>query len=173
MKKLLLFICLCMLSGCFWHLRNPDEVPPQLKVVYLDDTFVDSRFNVQLRNLLQSLNITLTQTPQEAPYTLHAYAYSLQHNNPVISTTNVAITYTFTLTVTVSITDAGGKIIAPPHPIVTSTSVTVNTNQIFTINSTSVFQQDLQREGINLIYYWLTSTGTHQHLNSPALPHAT
>ena len=175
---LLVLITLSLLTtGCYWHLRNANEIPPQLKVIYLDAEYLESRFDVQLLDLLRALRITLVQKPQAAPYTLHVFDYSLQHNNAVVSSTNVAITYVYTLAVSVSITGPNGQIIVPPHQIRASRSVTVNTNQIFTVNSTSVFQQDLQREGINLIYYWLTSAQIRNRLNPPpkttGIPHAT
>lgn len=151
-------------SGCAWHLRNPNEVPAQLKVLNLDPDNIDSHFKVQLINLLESMRISLAPTSAAAPFTLHADHYLLEHNNPPIAATNVAITYTYILHVTVSITDANGKIVVPPHSIVTTRDVTVNTNQIFTINSTSIFQQELQREAINLIYYWLISDNTRRAL---------
>jgi LPS-assembly lipoprotein len=163
---LILFGC----TACYWHLRNPDEVPPQLKVLYLDANTVESHFHVQLLDLLQSMKIHLVKSPQESKFTLHAYDYSLEHDNPPVSSTNVAITYTYTLRVTVSITDAHGKIIVPAHLIIATRQVTVNTNQIFTINATSVFQQELQREATNLIYYWLTSD---QIRHQTATAHAT
>jgi len=169
MKKLLLVVLLALSCvSCYWHLRNPNEVPPQLKVLYLDADNVDSHFYLQLVNLLKSMQITLVKTPQQAPYTLHAYHYSLEHNNPIVVTTNVAITYTYTLLVTVSITDPGGKIVVPPHTVMTTRDVTVNTNQIFTINTTSIFQEELQREAIDLIYYWLTAKA-----NQPGIGYAT
>lgn len=171
MKRLIRFMLLILLSlccsACYWHLRNPGETPPQLRVLYLNAETVDSHFKVQLQNLLESMAITQVKTRQAAPYTLHAFAYSLQHDNPPVSSTNVAITYTYTLSVTVSIEDATGLIIVPAHTIVTTRQITVNVNQIFTINSTSVFQQELQREAINLIYYWLTSDQTRTLLSHP------
>ncbi len=176
---LLVLINLSLLtSGCYWHLRNANELPPQLKVIYLDAEYLESRFDVQLLDLLRALRITLAPKPQAAPYTLHVFDYSLQHNNPVVSSTNVAITYVYTLAVTVSITGANGRIVVPPHQIRATRSIIVNTNQIFTVNSTSVFEQDLQREGINLIYYWLTSAQIRKRLNPPLNnttepPHAT
>lgn len=169
MKKLFLLILFTLFgcTACNWHLRNPNETPAQLRVLYLDADTVESHFHVQLLNLLQSMRIHLVNAPQSAPFILRAYNYSLQHDNPPVSSTNIAITYTYTLTITVSITDASGKVIVPARTIVTSRAVTVNTTQIFTINATSVFQQELQREAINLIYYWLTSDQTRSLLGAP------
>jgi LPS-assembly lipoprotein len=166
LSGLILLLMLCC-SGCYWHLRNPQEVPPQLKVLYLRAETVDSHFNLHLVNLLRSMKIELAKTPGAAPLTLHAYKYRLWHNNPPVSSTNVAITYMYILTVTVSVTDAQGKIVLPPRAISVSRSVTIQTNQIFTINSTSVFQEELQREAINLIYYWLISDRAHRLLAHP------
>lgn len=170
MKKLigilLVFVILFGCTACYWHLRNPDEVPPQLKVLSLSAENVESHFNLQLINLLKSMDIILVQKPQTARFTLHVYNYSLTHDSPPVASTNVAITYTYTLVVTVSITDPLGNIVVPPHVIVTTRSVTVNTNQIFTINATTVFQEELQREAISLLYYWLTSDQTSHLLQS-------
>lgn len=152
------------LSACHWQLRNPNEIPPQLKVLYLDASTVESHLYLQLQNLLESMRIRQVNNPLLAPYTLQVSNYSFQHNNPSVSATNIAITYVFTLQVTVAITDAHGKIVVPPRLISASRDITVNTNQIFTINSTTLFQQELQREAINLIYYWLTSDSTRHFL---------
>ncbi len=159
---LIIFMVLSVfISGCFWHVRNPEDVPPQLRVMSLISDNVDSRFNMQLVNLLRSMKIT---SPPNAPLVLHAYAYSLQHNNPGVSSTNVAITYTYSIAITLRITDSQGKTIVPPHTILASRDITINVNQIFTINSTNIFQEELQREAINLIYYWLTSDQTRHYL---------
>ncbi len=168
MKNLLLFfLILLTCTACYWHLRNPDEVPPQFKVLYLNSDDVDSHFKVQLINLLRSMKITLAPKSRAANFTLNVYDYSLEHDNPDVSSTNVAITYTYTLTVTANITDANGHVVVPAHTIETTRDVTVNTNQIFTINSTSIFQEELQREAINLLYYWMTSDKTRHQINTP------
>lgn len=166
--KLLIFLFTStFVSGCFWHVRNPEDVPPQLRVMSLVSDNVDSRFNMQLVNLLRSMKIA---SPPDAPLVLHAYAYSLQHNNPGVSSTNVAITYTYSIAITLRVTDPQGKTIVPPHTILASRDITINVNQIFTINSTSVFQEELQREAINLIYYWLTSDQTRHYLIKTSTP---
>ncbi len=171
MKNILVFfLILLSCTACYWHLRNPNEVPSQLKLLYLRDEGVESHFNLQLINLLNSMRITLAPTPIQAPYTLHVYNYRLNHDSPSLASTNVAITYTYTMTVIVSITDPSGKIVVPPHLITTSRQVTVNTNQIFTINSTTLFQEELQRETINLIYYWMTSDLTRRFLTTKPVP---
>jgi outer membrane lipopolysaccharide assembly protein LptE/RlpB len=162
-KVLMLIFFSILTSACYWHLRNPGDVPPQLKVMSLDLDNVDPRFKLQLVNLMRSMEI-ISPPPSQAPLILHAYAYSLQHNNPGVSSTNVAITYSYVLMITLSVTDNTGKIIVPPHVITASRDITINVNQIFTINSTSVFQEELQREAINLIYYWLTSDQTRNYL---------
>ncbi|MBS0350124.1 MAG: hypothetical protein JSR33_02870 [Proteobacteria bacterium] len=164
--SILLFVLIAT-SSCYWRMRNPEEVPPQLRVLYLKPQNVESHFKILLINILRSARIVLTPTQSTAPYTLNVYDYSLIHDNPSITSTSIAITYTYTLTVTVSITDSHGHTVIPAHTIEVTRDVTVNTNQIFTINSTSVFQQEMQREAANLIYYWLTSAKTQQLLNVP------
>lgn len=159
-----LFLTLCC-TGCYWRLRNPSEVPPQLKVCYLDAKNLDNHFNLQLLNLLESMKISLVKAPQMAALTLRVYDYHLKHNTPPASSTNIAITYTYTLTVAASITDSHGRVVVPPHIFTTSRDVTVNTSQLFAINSTTIFEQELQRETITLIYYWMTSDKTHKLLS--------
>lgn len=159
---LLTLVC----TSCHWQLRSPNEVPPQLKVLYLDAGSVESHFLVKLKNLLESMHIQKVAHPTLAPFALRVSNYSLVRNNPSVSTTNVAITYIFTLQVTVAILGTDGHIIVPPRQIVATRNITVNVNQIFTINSTNLFQQELQREVINLMYYWLTSESTQRLLVS-------
>lgn len=153
-------------TACGWQLRNPGEIPPQLKRLYLNGENLDSHFKVHLVNLLQSSKIFLVPGPGAAPLTLNVYDYKLTHNNPPVASTNVPITYTYILKVKVSISNAAGKIVVPPRLIVSTRNITVNTNQIFTINSTSIFQEELQREAINLIYYWMTSDQTRSYLHA-------
>ena len=169
--KILSFVFILVLTGCYWHIRNASEVPSELKVLYLNTENVQSQFRIQLLDLMDSMHITLAKTPEAAPFTLKAYHYQLTHDNPRVATTNVGITYTYTIMVTVSITSADGKVIAGPRVISATRQITVNVNQIFTINSTSVFQAELQREAVNLIYYWLTSDEI-RHLLESSVSHA-
>lgn len=172
-KTYLSFIFLSLitviLAGCStqgWHLRNAEKVPPQLNLIYLDPDGASGRFITELTHQLQSIGISLTAQPQAAPLILRIYQYSFVHNNPALSTTNVGITYTYTLSFMIEIIDNANKVIVPPFFISTSRDITINTNQIFTINSSTLFQQELQRDSINLVYYWLTDNNTRRLLMS-------
>ncbi len=112
------------------------------------------------------MGITLTPLPQNASLILRIYQYTFQHNNPAMSTTNVGITYTFTISFMIEIIDNANHVIVPPYFINTSRDITVNTNQIFTINSSTLFQHELQRDAVNLVYYWLTNDNTRHSLAS-------
>ncbi len=155
------FIC----SGCGWGLRNANKIPSPLKVLYLDIQNPDSTLSVNLKTILQSLEITLTKTPEEAPLRLHIFNYLFKHNSPAVVSSNVAITYIFTMSVMVELTDSHGRSITS-HPIQASSSLTVNANQIFTINSATIIQQQLQREISSLIYFWLINQQTQRSLIS-------
>lgn len=176
MKKtfLILLISLSLFcSGCGWQLRNAHEVPAQIKSLYLDNETYDSHFNAALLALLSSMQVHLAAQPSAAPFTLVVTRYTFSHTNPAISTTNVAITYTYTMSVTLAITDAKGKVLVPAKQITASRDITVNTNQIFTINSTTLFKEELQRDIINIVYYWLTSAQTQKLLTPVKEKHAT
>ncbi len=159
-----IFFALIACTNQSWHLRNAAAVPPQLKLIYLDPGNANSRFTTELIHQLKSMQISLAAHPQNAPLILRVYQYSFQHNNPAISTTNVAITYTYTLSLMIEIIDNANQVIVPPHMVSTSRDITVTTNQIFTINSSTLFQQELQMDGINMIYYWLTNDSTRRLL---------
>src|SRR5262245_45075579 len=109
-KVLMVIFFSILTSGCYWHLRNPGDVPPQLKIMSLDLDNVDPRFILQLVDLMRSME-SVSLPPAQGPLILHAYAYSLQHNNPGVSSTNVAITYSYVLMITLSVTDNTGKTI--------------------------------------------------------------
>lgn len=64
--------CLVLaLSACGWHVRGAVELPPQMKVTYLDLPDPHGDFARQLRLALDSSGVRLTDNKDEATGVLH------------------------------------------------------------------------------------------------------
>ena len=155
-----------LLTGCGFHLRNATNMPPQLKTLYLNVDKPDTPFNQALRHLLLSLNVNLTQKASEAPLQLKV-TYDFTHSTPEIVSSTQTVTYVYTLQVEASVLNSKGVIVVPVHVIVLSQTQAMNTTQIYTPNTASIVENELERDTINLLYFWLTNTATKTALAAP------
>jgi len=157
LKCLLLLILSFCISACGFQLRSANNMPPELRVLYLDINNNYSPFNIKLENMLRSLNIKLTTTPEEAPITLQIIQNQIHHNTPDISTGNSAITYTYTMTFTFTLLNKAGKALIRPQVLHTSERLLMNVNQIYSNSADTAIKQQLQREMLMKIYNILSS----------------
>lgn len=154
----LLFLFL-LTSGCGFHLRQAAQVPPQYRVLYLDAPNLHGTFLTDLSRQLRSMSILLTNTPQEAPVHLRILSLHYTHDNPNIVTNSFAVSYTYTLSITVALLNSREQIISGPKTFSASNTVTLNANQVLVPGADTVTKQQLQREVITLIYYWMIEKG--------------
>ena len=78
--KFIMFIFILILlsmvcTACHWELRNPSEMPPQLKILYFDAVNVENHFLVKFKNLLDSMHIQKVDLGL-APFILQVSHYS-------------------------------------------------------------------------------------------------
>lgn len=127
--------------------------------MYVDAPNLNTNFVTQLKNQFQSVGIQLTPTLQQAPVSLRILDLHYFHNNPNIVTNSFAVAYTYTLSITVQLFDAQGRSIAGPKTFSASESITLSTNQVLIPGAYTVTRQQLQREVITLVYYWVIGRG--------------
>lgn len=167
-RLLLALFCSLMLlmnSGCGFHLRGTQNLPPQLHTLYLDIEKPDSPFSQDVRTLLLSLHIVLTATPAQAPYILKI-SYQFTHSTPTITSSTQTVAYAFRLFVMAHIENNQGKMIVPPKAIHLTHSLMMNSNEIYIPNTATFVEEELDRDAINLIYFWLTNLNTHLALST-------
>lgn len=162
--RALIFCAMIALSGCGFHLRSAESIPPELRILYLQTPNPYSAFSTQLHDVLSALNIQLTDSPAHAPIILDVVATRLTHNDPAIQSTSAAINYTFVYSTTVELINAQGAIIAGPTTLVTRRVITLNSSQVINSSIGVSTSQQMIRQNVDKIYFWLISNNTRQAL---------
>jgi len=102
------------------------------------------------------MSIQVTECPQDTPTHLLITNVLYYHDNPNIITASYAATYSFTLTMKAELA-VGNKIIAGPRTFGVTGTMTLNPNQVLVPGSDTVVREELQRDIVSLMYYWLLS----------------
>jgi LPS-assembly lipoprotein len=152
-----------ILTACGFHLRNAEHFPPALRVLYLESENPYSLLHSQLAGNLRALNVRLVSSPSQAPITLLILKSELVHSNPSILSTNMAVPYTFTQITVVELLHHG-QIIAGPQTLSASRTIVLNSNQILNSSIGTSARQEIIRDTISKLYFWLTSRNTQQAL---------
>lgn len=157
------FFCL-ILSGCGFHLRNSESIPPDLHQLYLQSPNHFSQFHTMLANNLRALHLNLVDNVKQAPITLDIMANTLSHSDPGLVSTNMALPYTFALTTQVALRDPQGQLIAGPATLVSSRVIILNNNQVLNSSIGLSTQEEIIRDNISKLYFWLISGDTQKAL---------
>lgn len=164
MRIFLIFILSFFLASCGFQLRSADTLPPILHCLYLESSNPYSVFHSLLAENLRGLHVTVVDLPSQAPITLVIIANELSHNDPGVVSSNMAIPYTFTLHTVIALETPKGAIITGPASFSTSRTIVLNSNQIINSSIGLPAQQDLMRNNIQKIYFWLISQDTKNAL---------
>jgi len=174
-RHLIYILCIVALilslTGCAFRARSSADIPSQLHHVYLETKNPYSTFSTQFAAMLRALHITLDKTPHMAPYTIKISHYKFLQSNPAITTTSLAVTFTYSLDLSVSILSKSGKIIAGPKSLRAWRSIVQNASQVYTPGTATLAKQELQRDIISQIYYFLVSEDTRHALDKPTQHH--
>lgn len=158
----LIMLAMISIGGCGFKPRHPSDLPPQLHFLRLCSPRPEEQLPVMLKRTLQALHVRFTK---HATIILKLSKVQYTYANPNISSTIYAVQYPVTLTVSVFLLGPNQKVILPSHSISVSRVVILNANQVLVPNILREAAQDLTREAVNLIYYWLISENTKQALN--------
>ena len=156
--RIIIIIALTLsLTACAFHPRNAEDIPLQLKTIYLNTDNPYSEFTTQLKNMLQSLDIKLAKSRFRAPYQIRIKHYKFTQSHPALTTTMLAVTFTYSLRLNLSIYNKAGKSIIGPLKLSTSRTVVQNASQVYTPGTATLAKQELRRDLISRIYYVLIS----------------
>ncbi len=161
---LIIMVLALSLAGCGFRPRSAAAIPAQLHHVYLSTKNPYSAFATQLKAMLRSLKITLAASEHNAPYTIEISHYKFSQNQPHITTTSLAVTFTYSIQLEISILNHG-KIIVGPKSLGASRSIVQNASQVYTPGTATLAKQELRRDLISQIYYFLVSEDTLCGLN--------
>ena len=151
LTKQIIFIVLCViLSGCGFHVRNGDALPPQLHTLYLQSDQPYGQFEITLKRALQKATLNVVNTPTAAPIALQIINTRFTHDTPTIGDSSQARVYNFTYTVTFSITNTrSGHTLLLPRTVSMTRALTINANQVIDSNNdVDIAQRQMQRGAI-------------------------
>jgi hypothetical protein len=174
MKRLLLLLLTSLaLTGCGFHFRSPDEFPKPLHTLYFTSEKPYSSLSIKLRALLKSMRVVLVSNPKDAPYTMLVTGNHFSYPRPDIVDTTLPSSIVFSQMATLTIVNNRDKKMIATKLFHASSSLTLNSNQIYTANSNDLIHEQLNRELTSLVYYWLVSSNTKDAFNSHATDHKT
>jgi len=172
MKKLLsisLILFCFLISGCGFHLRSKADFPIELNTIYLSSDKAYSTLAIDLTALFQSMDTRLVKNQSNAPFSVVIANNYFTYSRPAIIDATQLTTIGFMKRATISIINNKNHKVIATQSFTTAQSLTLNSNQIYTVNSNDIMQQQLNREMVSLIYYWLISSHTKAALSKYSL----
>ncbi len=167
MKKLIFTILFALLiSGCGFHLRGAQPLPPALQTIHIQTPEPYGEFTSILKRNLNATGIHIAKTPQAV--NLRILSSQLSNTNPTIGASSQARVYTFTYTAVFDLADRKGKTILPPQTVASSRNLTLNANQILGSNDQlTLLTRELEQDVVNKIYNRLTAQQVIQAVSHP------
>jgi len=159
------FVACSLLAACGFHSQTINDIPPQLRIIYLDSPNPYSPLAVQLRRVLASIKVHITKTAQAAPVTLSITSSKMTANIPSIIYSGNATSYSYTLVTTFKVIKRNGEVIFGPKTLSISQSLLQNANQVYTPNATVLLKKELTRTMVTLIYNEITALKMQKALN--------
>jgi outer membrane lipopolysaccharide assembly protein LptE/RlpB len=156
--NLLILLALCwLLSGCGFHLAKPNNLPPELKKVYVKSTHYSSLLTL-LKTSLNTPAMQLVDTPEQANTILSIQSIKTTTSNSSDSATQQTRAYTLSVSITFSLLNHEGVTLYPSHTILTSTTHYAYPNQVLGNNpEISSIYSGLMRENILKLIFKLES----------------
>lgn len=150
-----------LLTGCGFHLRGHEPLPPQLHILYLQSDHPYTPLIQKIKHALKSTGIILVPTPQQAPVTLQILCSDFTQVIASVGTSGQLTTYILTQTITYQLTDCRCRIIQAPQTASTTRTYSIAANQILgdtaALNS---LRNEMQRDAIYQILNHLRSPCT-------------
>ena len=148
------------LFSCGFRSRSPNDIPPHLRILYLDVSDSYDPLVIQLSKTLRALDVHLTKTRETAPITLRMSHIKWKTMIPSILDSNNATTYSYTLSVDLIIETKDNRPIKIPKHLSITCALLQNTNQLYTPNATNLMKKEITHMMVKLVYnYLITAIG--------------
>lgn len=153
------------LSGCGYHIRKQNVLPPPLYTMYLVSPSIYGEFESTLRNSLQLLGVKIYNHPVPGMIHLHILDYGITYATPTIGGSNQARVLNLYFQVIFELLDGQNQILLPPQTVKTSSSLVINPGEALeSTNQLTIQKYEMQKEVCRMMI---------NILNSPRLFQAT
>jgi len=166
MKKYVLSLVFSLLlSGCAFHFRRTEDIPPKLQTVYIQTVQPQSELTSQLSETFQGLGVNIVKHPKEAPITLSILQDSFTQSYTLLGSAQQLNSAILTYTVSLVLTDPRGKNLTVPVTLSTQMTYWQSANQILgDTTALPVFKQTLAHAMIQKILAYLNAESTRNAL---------
>lgn len=106
------------------------------------------------------MHVQLVKQKTEAPFSILVSNDHFIYGRPQIVNGALPTSLNFSQSATVDIENNKNNNIIASQSFLTSQSLTLNANQMYTANANALMQQEMNRDLASLIYYWLISSNT-------------
>lgn len=146
-------ILLFTLAGCGFKLRGSETLPPPLRQFFLQTHRVEAAFTRDLTTALKNRGVTLTASPQQAPFTLLISNTRIDQTITSTSSDMLVRNYLITYSLSYQLLWNNGQRLTPPQTIAITRSFVTNTTQILNDSyEFSTLRQDLRQEAMSQLF---------------------
>lgn len=161
-------LCL-LLCSCSFEPRSPKAFPDELKQIHYVSAKQSSPLSIQLRALLHSMHASILPANHRAAVTLSLSNDHFSYSRPDIIDSTLPSVINFSQSATVKLINDKTHHIIAEKTFITSQSITINANQIYTRDANNTVRAALTEQMITFIYYWITSSNTKAALHEQLL----
>ncbi len=175
MKKKIIVLVICFLSGCSFHLRHY-PLHRNTHNIYVSSTDQYSPLANRFRRELVNADFALAPDPKHAQAMVHIEKTNLTQTAPTIGTSSQSRVFHFTYTAYFSVKDPKNRYIIKNQAIVTRAHLTLSPGQLLSTNNQLVIVTNEMERDLSLQFiYWLNSpqVAKHFHENLPKPTHKT
>ena len=166
LKILLLLLLTALLSGCGFHFRQENSLPPTLHFIYIDNTQSDTGLTSELTQILQGMNVHTVKNKQSVPVRLVITQDHFTQTQNLIGSAQQLNSGMLSYTVTILLQNKVGKNITTPVTLSTSVSYWQSANQILgDTTALPALKQNLVHTMTAKILAYLNADDTRQALS--------
>lgn len=158
-KLIAIFAASFLLTACGFHLRGQNDLPAQLKTIYIDSSNPYGKLEVPLKSTLESLGANVVDAPQESPIALKINSAAITHDNSNVVSSDQATIYNFTDSCSFTLINSKTKKpIIPQQYLSFTRQLTLQPNELLdTSGEIDTLEEEMNRDMIYRILNILNS----------------
>lgn len=161
-SRLILLILLVLvalsLPGCGFHLRGSVDMPSQMEITFIQGGNPYSVFIIELRQALESRNIELVTTSEDATAVLHVISQRSDRRTLSVDLTGKSLEFLIQYEVEFELRGEGDEVILPVQKVTSERAfVFVKTDVLGAEREANYIRDELERELVTLVMMRLSA----------------
>lgn len=173
MKLLVVMMGAILLAGCAFHFRSPKYFPAELKTMCFSAERPNSILSQKLTLLFHSMHATLVKSSKNARFSIVVARDHFEYSRPDIVDATLPSTLNFIQSAQINVVDNKNNQVIASRTFNTSQSLTLTANQMYTAYANNLIEEELDRQIVLVVYYWLTSKNMKDALHHASITKTT